>query len=174
MELLTLDYYHYMYPEEEKRKRAIKEQLVRCIMIFPWIATVDAFQKWLYEHPGHSHEERGQAWVSLYKRFHGEAVSWEGLEDQLHIMWQKQLHIFEVPFYYIEYAIAQLGALAIWKNFKEDPEKGLTQYVDALKMGYTRPIPDIYEAAGISFDFSSDYMKECLEFCLEEYQKIEM
>lgn len=174
MELLTLESYHYMYPEEKERKRAIKEQLVRCIMIFPWIAAIDAFQKWLYEHPEHTHEERGEAWTAVYKRFHGDAIDWSGLEDHMSVMWQKQLHIFEVPFYYIEYAIAQLGALAIWKNYKENEELGLSQYIDALKMGYTKPIPDAYKAAGISFDFSADYMRECLEFCLAEYQKIEI
>jgi len=87
-------------------------------------------------------------------------------------LWQKQLHIFEVPFYYIEYGMAQLGAIAVWKNYKENPEKGLQQYLNALKLGYTKTIKEIYETAGIKFDFSAAYVKELAEFVKAELDKL--
>jgi len=172
MELLCLDYYDVYYKDQASLIRAQKGQLVRCITIFPWVATIDAFQQWVYDNPIHTHDERNEAFESLYIRFHGEAVNWEGFEGIRLNLWLKQMHVFEVPFYYIEYAIAQLGALAVWRNFKKDPEHGLNQYLEALKLGYTKPIPDIYEKAGIRFDFSEDYMRETVEFCLQEYRDL--
>ena len=172
MELLCLDYYDAFYKDQGSLIRAQKGQLVRCITIFPWVATIDAFQQWVYDNPTHSHDERNKAFEDLYLRFHGEVVNWEGLEGVRLNSWLKQMHVFEVPFYYIEYAIAQLGALAVWRNFKENPENGLKQYLEALKLGYTKPIPEIYKEAGIKFDFSEDYMRETVEFCLKEYQDL--
>ena len=174
MELLSLDYYKAFYPERKSLIRAQKGQLLRCITILPWVATVDAFQEWVYNHPSHSHDARNHAWTDLYYRFHGDVINWEGYEDRLASLWQKQMHIFGMPFYYIEYAIAQLGALAIWKNYKQDPQKGIDGYLAALKLGYTRPIPEVYAAAGIRFDFSEDYIREIVGFCLEEYQALEL
>ena len=169
MELFCLDHYSAFYEDAHSLHRAQKGQLSRCIVIFPWIATVDAFQQWVYDHPGHTQKERSDKWEELYIRFHGETVNWEGYENLRRQLWVKQGHIFEVPFYYIEYAIAQLGALAIWRNFKQNPDKGIEQYLEALKLGYKQPIPVIYETAGIRFDFSEDYMQEIVDFCLQEY-----
>ena len=174
MELLSLDQYKYFYDDAENLARAQKSQLMRCIVIFPWIATVDAFQQWVYDNPNHDRQQRNEKWAELYTRFHGDSVDWEGYEDARESLWLKQGHIFDVPFYYIEYAIAQLGALAIWKNYKEDTEKGLRQYLDALQLGYTQPIPEIYKAAGIEFNFSEAYMRESVEFCYEEYNALNM
>lgn len=172
MELLCLDKYNLFYEDDSDLARAQKNQLLRCILIFPWIATVDAFQQWVYDNPAHDPETRNQKWEELHIRFHGDTINWEGYEDIRKHLWLKQGHIFDVPFYYIEYAIAQLGALAIWKNYRKDPKKGLNQYLEALKLGYTQPIPDIYSTAGIRFDFSEKYMKECVDFCLAEYHAI--
>jgi len=174
MELLAMDYYHHIYQDKSELNRAKKDQLRRAVTIFPWIATIDAFQQWLYDTPDHSREDRYQAWMDLYERFHGDVISWQGYEAVKATLWQKQLHIFEVPFYYIEYAIAQLGALAVWQNYKQEPKKGLESYLNALKMGYTRPIPQIYQEAGIRFDFSADYMREQIEFCLKEYETLQV
>ena len=174
MELLSLDNYSIFYEDKAELIRAKKGQINRCIIILPWIATVDAFQQWVYDHPKHTREERSKKWSELYQRFHGDVVDWGGYEDYMANMWLKQGHIFDVPFYYIEYAIAQLGAIAIWRNYKMNPEKGLQGYLDALKLGYTKPIPEIYEAANIRFDFSQEYIKECMEFCLQEYQALKV
>ena len=99
-------------------------------------------------------------------------VNWSGYEAAKEVMWQRQLHLFEVPFYYIEYGFAQLGAIALWKNFKEDKEKGIKQYKAALTLGYTKSIPEIYKEAGIEFNFSKSYVKELADFVKEELAKI--
>ncbi len=174
MELLSLDYYDEFYQDEHDLKRAQKNQLLRCITIFPWIATIDAFQQWVYDNPNHTHEERVESFTALYHRFHGETVDWSGYESIRESLWIKQGHVYDVPFYYIEYAIAQLGALAVWQKYRKNPDEGLSQYLDALKLGYTQPIPTIYETAGIRFDLSSDYVKSCVDFCLDAYQEIEL
>lgn len=174
MELLTLDQYDLFYPDTQAFKRAQKTQLMRCITVFPWVATVDAFQQWVYDHPTASSDERHAQWTAIYHRFHGDMVDFSGYESELSRLWLKQMHIFEVPFYYIEYAIAQLGALAVWKNFQANPEQGLNQYLAALSLGYTRTIPEIYVAAGIKFDFGADYISELVTYCMEAYQAIKL
>lgn len=173
MELLCLDKYDIFYPDAEAVAVAQKSQLYRCIDVFPWIATIDAFQQWVYDHPASGDDARNKMFGELYVRFHGDSVNWEGYEEVRQHLWLKQSHVFDVPFYYIEYAIAQLGALAIWRNYKLNPAQGLSQYLDALQLGYSRPIPEIYKTAGITFDFSEEYVRTCIEFCLEEYKKIE-
>jgi oligoendopeptidase F len=173
MEMLTLDYWDEFYKDPVELRRAQYEQLVRPLALLPWIASIDAFQFWAYDHPNHSVEEREEAWKRIFLRFHGDFISWDGLEEVLKTFWQKQGHIYDVPFYYIEYGIAQLGAIAVWRNYKKDPEKGMADYLKALSMGYTRPIPEIYAAAGIRFDFSEDYIRELIEFMGEEMEKLE-
>ncbi|MEM9897486.1 MAG: M3 family oligoendopeptidase [Bacteroidota bacterium] len=174
MELLCLDEYNVLYPEESTMKRAMKQQLDRCIDVFPWIATIDAFQQWIYVNPEVSEEDRHGKFMELYKRFHGDVVDWSGYEETLSRLWLKQGHVFEMPFYYIEYAIAQLGALGVWRNYHQNPEKGLEDYLSALQLGYTRPIPEIYEAAGIKFDFSRENVRDCVQYCLRAYESIQL
>jgi oligoendopeptidase F len=128
------------------------------------VATVDAFQHAVYTHPQWTPAERSKAWVEQHRRFNGNVVDWSGLEDVRATLWHKQLHIFEVPFYYIEYAIAQLGAIGVWRNYKRDPKEAVRRYTEALKLGYTRPLPEIYAAAGIRFDLSAAYVKELIGF----------
>lgn len=168
MELISMDYWNEFYTDAEELKRAKKDQLEKIISILPWIATVDKFQHWIYENPNHTNEERTESWMKIMKEFSSNLVDYTGMEYIQKSAWQKQLHIYEVPFYYIEYGMAQLGAIAIWRNYKKDPEKAVQQYMNALSLGYTRSIPEIYEAAGIKFDFSANYVKELLEFIKEE------
>ena len=174
MELITMDFWDEIYADPNDLKRAKKDQIIRTLTSLPWIATVDSFQKWAYNHPEHTYEERYKEWGSIYTRFHGNSIDWSGFEDGLHCNWQKQSHLFDVPFYYIEYGMAQLGAIAVWRNFKKDPEKGLEKYLYALSLGYTKTIPEIYEAAGIRFDFSAAYIKELSKFVIEEWNALEM
>lgn len=173
MELLSMDYWNIFFEDKKDLVRAQKEQLEGIIESLPWIATVDKFQNWIYTHPEHTAAERADEWVRIFKEFHAEEVDWTGYEKNMAIGWQKQLHIFEVPFYYIEYGIAQLGALAVWKNYKENPEKGLEMYLNALKLGYTRSVPNIYKEAGIAFDFSLPYIKELATFLKQEMEKLD-
>ncbi|GAB2694559.1 M3 family oligoendopeptidase [Mucilaginibacter koreensis] len=172
MELISMDKWNVYFNNEEELKRAKRDQLVDVLKTLPWVAVVDQFQHWLYTNPDHTDQQRTDAWVQIYDRFGAGFVDWSGLEEAKANLWQKQLHIFEVPFYYIEYGMAQLGAIAVWKNFKENPEKGLQQYLDALKLGYTKTIKEIYETAGIQFDFSAAYVKELAEFVKQELEKI--
>ena len=173
MELMALDHYEEIYPDPALRARAQREQLLSPINILPWIATIDAFQFWVYDNPDCSYQARGDKFVEIYKRFHGDYISWDGYEEVLSTYWHRQGHVFEVPFYYIEYAIAQLGALAVWRNYRENAEQGLGDYQKALTLGYTRPIPEMYNAANVNFDFSEGYFRELMEFLVEELEKVE-
>jgi oligoendopeptidase F len=100
--------------------------------------------------------------------FGSAVVDWSGFEEVRSNLWQKQLHLFEVPFYYIEYGMAQLGAIALWRNYKQNPEKTIKQYKEALKLGYTKSIGEIYKTAGIEFNFSRNYVKELMQFVSDE------
>jgi len=172
MELFSMDYWSVFYPDPNDLKRAKAEELERALSIFPWIATIDKFQHWLYTHPGHSHAERTNAWVEIYTEFAPKNISWEGLTNYRERLWQKQLHLFEVPFYYIEYGIAQLGALAMWKQYKTNKEQTLDQYMNALSKGYTQTLTSLYQTAGIDFDFSAENVKALSEFVKEEMKAV--
>jgi oligoendopeptidase F len=168
MELISMDAWDVFFSNADDLIRAKEEQLKDSLKTLPWVATIDAFQHWIYTHPEHTVEERTNAWEECFDRFGSNFVNWDGYESFKQNLWQRQLHLFEVPFYYIEYAIAQLAAIAIYKNFKANPKRAIEQYMDALKLGYTKSIPEIYASAGIKFDFSVDYIKELVAFMKDE------
>ncbi|GJM32026.1 MAG: oligoendopeptidase F [Saprospiraceae bacterium] len=172
MELLTMDHWDVFFDNEADLKRAKISQLENVLKVLPWIATVDKFQHWLYTHPNHSPQQRKKVWMQIFKEFSSSVVEQDGLEHYSEYLWHKQLHIFEVPFYYIEYGMAQLGAIAIWKHYRENPELGIEQYINALKMGYTQPIGEIYKAAGIAFDFSREYVAQLGVFVKQELEQL--
>lgn len=163
MELFTMPYWDSFYPKAADLQRAQKDQLKGIIGILPWIANVDKFQHWLYTNPGHTRQQRTEAWLRIYKEFHSGGIDWSGEEATLEILWHKQLHIFEVPFYYIEYGFAQLGAVAMWQQYQADPEKAIENYSAALELGYTQSIPAIYEKAGIEFKFDNSYISSLMD-----------
>ena len=168
MELLTMDYWDEFYADEDDLKRAKIEQLETILKILPWVATIDEFQHWVYENPKHSIRERKEKWISILDDYGTGLTDWTGYEEVRENTWQRQLHLFEVPFYYIEYGMAQLGALAVWKNSKEDFKTAIQKYKDALSLGYTKSIPEIYKAAGITFDFSKENISELAKMIQEE------
>lgn len=172
MELISMESWEAYFEKEEDLLRAKKEQLEKVLKSLPWIAAIDKFQHWLYLNPTHTVNERYDYWEGLMKEFGTGVVDNSGLEAYLRRGWQVQLHLFEVPFYYIEYGFAQLGALAMWRNYKKDHGRALQHYQDFLKLGYTRTIPEIYTAAGIKFDFSDAYIKELAQFVREEYRSL--
>ena len=133
--------------------RSYRQLLEGIVTILPWIATVDAFQHWIYAHPSHSREERRVAWISLLLDRFGGNVEWSGFEDARASSWHRQLHIFLYPFYYIEYGIAQLGALQVWLNSLTDKAGAVNRYRQALSLGGARPLPELFEAAGARFAF---------------------
>ena len=171
MELFTMDHCDVFFDNEEELKRAKIHQLERAITIFPWIATIDKFQHWVYEHPQHSEEERATAWMNLLDEFKVIALDTGGLDDYRRFGWQRQLHLFEVPFYYIEYGIAQLGAIGLWMQYKQNPQQAIDRYIRALSLGGTRTLPQLYEEAGISFDFSPQYIRSLVLFVKAEMEK---
>ncbi|GAB2763087.1 M3 family oligoendopeptidase [Rhabdobacter roseus] len=174
MELLTMDYWDEFFPNEEDLRRAKIQHLESILETLPWVATIDKFQHWMYENPTHTPTERTGAWVRIYGEFTDGVIDWSGLEHFQKYLWQRQLHIYEVPFYYIEYGIAQLGAIGVWKNFRENPEQGLQGYLNALKLGYTAPIGKIYEAAHIPFDFSREHITALMTFVKEELERLKI
>lgn len=174
MELITMEHWDVFFKDDALLKRAKREHLESIIQTLPWVATVDLFQHKLYENPEWTAQEIYNAWVEITSQFSVGNVDWSGLEKFKEISWQKQLHIFEVPFYYIEYGMAQLGAIAVWKNYKENPKAAMEAYKKALSLGYTCSIPELYSAANVSFDFSASYIKSLMDFVLEEYQKLEV
>ena len=173
MELLTMDFWDKVYLDSDDLYRAKKEQIEGTLTLLPWIAQIDAFQHWIYENPKHTQEERKLEWMKLNDRFGTGLVDWTGHEKVLETSWQRQLHLFEVPFYYIEYGIAQLGAIGVWKNSKDDFKNAIEQYESALKLGYTESMPDVFKAAGISFDFSGTHICKLAEFVETELQNLE-
>ena len=174
MELLSMDEWGEFYTDKKDLNRAIQEQLETVIKLLPWIAQVDEFQHWLYVNHSHTRVERNEKWIALSKSYGTGLTDWSGYEDVQSNSWQRQLHIFEVPFYYIEYGIAQLGALGVWKNSLEDKEKAIQDYKNALKLAYTRSIPKIYETANIKFDFTEKHIKQLAEFIENKLATLEM
>lgn len=174
MELITMDFWDEFFTNEQDLKRAKIQHLESIIETLPWVATVDKFQHWMYENPKHAVEQRTEEWVKIYSQFTDNVMDWSGLEQFREYLWQRQLHIYEVPFYYIEYGIAQLGAIGVWKNYRENPQAGLKGYLDALKLGYTAPITEIYAAANIPFDFSQKHITELMQFVRTELERLKI
>lgn len=172
MELFSMDHWEVFFNDKEELKRAKEQQLERVITIFPWIATIDKFQHWIYENPSHSNEERSVAWTRIMDEFTPALLDVSGLEEYRRYGWQRQLHIYEVPFYYIEYGIAQLGAIGLWKQFKEDQERAVNNYIKALKVGGTRKLPELFNLAGLEFNFSPSYIRGLMGFVKEEMEKL--
>lgn len=172
MELISMDHWNIFFTDDADLKRAKREHLEDIIETLPWVATIDKFQHWIYENPQHTISERKQQWNKIFDEFSDTLTDWSGLQDAKDYLWQKQLHLYEVPFYYIEYGMAQLGAIAVWRNFRKDPRKGLAGYQNALKLGYLRTIPEIYQAADIRFDFSRGYIQELVDFVRKELKEI--
>lgn len=170
MELLTFPYLDEFYgPEDGNRAR--RDQLESLSTMLPWIATIDAFQHWIYLNPTHTRKDREQYWVHLNDRF-GAAVSWTGHEEALRSLWQRQLHLFGVPFYYIEYGIAQLGALQMWLQSRRDPKAALANYKRGLSLGASRPLPELFKAAGLRFSFGPETMGELMDEVGRDLAKI--
>jgi oligoendopeptidase F len=172
MELFSMNFWSVFFDKEEDLKRAKEHQLERTISIFPWIATIDKFQHWVYENPTHTLDERTEKWMEILNEFSTGSIDYSGLEVYRKIGWQRQLHLFEVPFYYIEYGIAQLGAIGMWKQFQGDKEQALKNYINALSLGGTKTLPALYEAAGLEFNLSPDYIKQLMDFVNGEMEKV--
>ena len=155
MELLTQPWWNKFYDKEEA-DRARRTHLEGVVFLLPWIATIDSFQHWIYDNPGHTREERAEVWLSIRDRF-GSEMDWTGHMDFKEVSWQQQGHLYGVPFYYIEYGIAQLGSLQLWKTQTSDPQKALDDYANAMKLGNTRTLPELFSAADLKLGFDEGH-----------------
>ena len=170
MELLGNEFIEEFYAPAEAA-RARKTHLEGIIGFFPWMAVVDGFQHWIYTHPGHTRAERKAAYLKLMDRFGGD-VDFRGFGEVRVHSWHRQLHIFLYPFYYVEYGIAQLGALQVWANSKANRSKALGDYKKSLTLGGSRPLPELFAAAGSKLDFSAATIKPLIQLAGSEMRKL--
>ena len=161
MELMTQEQWGEFYDEEEAN-RAKMGHLEGVIFLLPWIATIDSFQHWIYSNPEHTREERARVWNSIRDRF-GSNMNWEEYTKFRDVSWQQQGHLFGVPFYYVEYGIAQLGALQLWRTQRKDPEKALSDYSNAMRLGNTKTLPELFTAADIKLGFDEHHLSSLIQ-----------
>jgi oligoendopeptidase F len=171
MELLAAPHLDVFYGNESEFKRSYRNTLEDAVLLFPWIATIDAFQHWVYTHIGHSREERRTAWLGICRRFQP-VIDWTGYDEPLGWLWHRQLHLFTSPFYYIEYGIAEAGALQVWLQSRQDYRGAVERYWQALSLGGSRPLPQLFEAAGATFEFDYDTLKPLADAVGEELDRI--
>jgi oligoendopeptidase F len=172
MELFAGQYLSVFYNEQDA-KRSCRTHLEYAVYLLARVAMVDSFQHWIYENPGHNVSERAEQWVKLHKRCDGQFVDWSGLEQERQYQWHRILHIFQFPFYMIEYGIAQLGALGLWMQYKKDKEAAISNYRKSLALGGSRPLPELFATAGLEFDFSEKTIAPLIDYIKEELNQSE-
>jgi len=161
MEHLGAPHLEVFYPTP-KAARVRYDHYQSAIALLAWIATIDSFQHWIYTHPGHTRDERASEWLAIMNRYMP-GIDYSDWEQLLRYRWHAQIHIFEYPFYYIEYGIAQLGALQIWRNSKSSAKGAVDAYLSGLSLGASRPLPDLFKAAGAKFDFSAATIRPLMD-----------
>ncbi|MDO8580844.1 MAG: M3 family oligoendopeptidase [Candidatus Omnitrophota bacterium] len=172
MELLADPYLSVFYHDDDVH-RSSWAHWEDVIMILVWVATIDCFQQWIYEHPQHTRQQRREAWLNIRQRFGSDVVDWQGLEEEHAYLWHRQLHIFEYPFYYIEYGIAQLGALQVWRNSQQQGAGALANFKKALALGGSHPLPELYRTADIHFDFTQKTIAPLMEAANRELEQLQ-
>ncbi|BCC47146.1 M3 family oligoendopeptidase [Bacillus cereus] len=173
MELFSMEYWDTFYENKEEFIKAKLDFFKGIVKYLPQMLIVDQFQHWMYENPNHTAKERNEKYLELHNTYQSNVVNIEGHENWVATGWLPVLHIFEIPFYYIEYAIAQLGALQMYKQYKENPKQALENYKKALSLGSSKSLTEVYEAAGIRFDFSGEIIKELMLFVEGELELLE-
>jgi oligoendopeptidase F len=177
MELLAAPYIGeesggYYTADEQRRSRV--EHLEGIVMFFPHCASVDAFQHWMYlDEAGRDRDARDARWLELRARFEGDGVDWAGLDQERIARWYQQPHFFSSPFYYIEYGIAQLGALQVWRNSLKDPKEAVRKYRAALALGATQPLPELFRAAGARLIFDGAGIRELIDLVEQEIANLQ-
>jgi oligoendopeptidase F len=177
MELLTHPYWEEFYENEDAERARIKH-LKGIIQFMPWMATIDLFQNWIYKNPNHTRSERAKKWLEIQEIF-GSKIDYDGinregenLEKIIEISWQLQGHLFGAPFYYVEYGIAQLGALQLWKFHKENNENALKLYKNGLSLGYTKGLTELFAASGLEMSFSKDHVSKLIQEVSDQLQEV--
>lgn len=169
MELLALDYYDTYYDHAEDLRRAKRNMFVGVLEALRKYTMSDALEQWIYTHPNHSAEERTDYYRSLVKRFNP-GVDWTDLDEEMSVGWYERFPLITMPAYIISYALAQLGAITVYKNYRENREKTIDQLKDFMKLGFSRSIDELFKVAGIKFDFSEEYLKEVVDFIMKELE----
>jgi oligoendopeptidase F len=172
MELFAGPHLSVFYNEQDAR-RSCRTHLEYAVYLLARVAMIDSFQHWIYENPSHSASERTEQWVKLHQRCDGQFVDWSGLEKERRYQWHRILHIFQFPFYMIEYGIAQLGALGLWLQYKNDKAAAISNYHRALALGGSRPLPELFASAGLEFDFSEKTIAPLIEAIGKELTQLE-
>ena len=172
MELIGMSNLKPFYENDcEAIVRSTEGELADVIWLFPWVASIDSFQHRLYNFPEHTAEDRSDIWTEIMDRYDA-GIDYSGLEAVRRNLWQKQLHLFECPFYYIEYGIAQIGALQVWANFKKDPQKAIDDLFKAESLGSSRPIPELFATANIKFDFTPKTLEPLMQVVWDELSRL--
>jgi oligoendopeptidase F len=176
MELLASPHLNVFYTNPDDYVRSRRNTLEDAVMILPWVAIIDAFQHWVYTHPAHTRQERLDAWLAVQNRFDGADYNgipdWTGLREAQSYRWQAQLHLYTVPFYYIEYGFAETGALQVWVASLSDHRATVERYWQALALGGSRPLPELFAAAGAKFQFDAQTLSPLMEAVAEELDKL--
>lgn len=161
MELMGLEHLALVYaPADAQRVR--RRHLQKVLRTLTWIASIDAFQHWVYAQPVHTHDQRRTAWLDIWRRF-GDGTDWQGIEAARAMLWIRQDHLFSHPFYYIEYGIAQLAALQQWQHYRRDPAQALRRYRQALALGGSKPLPELFAAMDVRFDLSATMLQSLVD-----------
>ena len=171
MELFGLERIDTIYDSQDARE-AKYLQFESIVDLFGWVATIDAFQHWLYTHPGHSRDERREKWIDLAGRF-APHIDWGDMDDYFAYLWHRQGHLFHAPFYYIEYAIAQIGALQAWLLEREDHDGMVRAYQAALALGGSQGLPDLFETAGLRFAMGRDILNEIIPAVMKRIEELD-
>ncbi len=164
LELLAAPYLDGFFYTPAESARARAEHLEVMLRFWPYIAVVDAFQHWAHTHPDEAGDSSAcdDQWAGLWSRFM-KGEDWSGLDDAMMTGWHRKLHIFRSPFYYIDYGLAQLGAVQIWKRALDDPQRALADYRAALALGGTVRLPELFAAAGARLAFDAETFAEAVE-----------
>jgi oligoendopeptidase F len=169
---LTADRGGFYTPADAARARL--EHLERSLLFWPYMAVVDGFQHWAYTQPeqGGDPQQCDAMWAELWQRFMP-GVDWSGLDDELATGWQRKAHIHTDPFYYVEYGLALLGAVQVWRNALHDQPGAVAAYRRALSLGYTVPLPELYVAAGAHFAFDAGTLRQAVDLMLATMEELE-
>jgi oligoendopeptidase F len=159
---------------EKDAARAIIDHLEEAVLFWPYMVVVDAFQHWAYENHtlATDPDNCDRRWAELWQRYMT-GVDWSGLDDQMTTGWQRKPHIFEVPFYYVEYGLASLGAFQVWRNALKDQKGAVVAYRRALALGGTVSLPKLYETAGAKFSFEGETLQQAVGLAEEMIEKLE-
>lgn len=172
-ELLSMEFWYLAIEDAAHVRKAKLEQFRLIIEFLPQTIIVDQFQEWLYRNPSHTVEERNEQFASLHDRFDSNAIDWSTLSGWKGEEWLSIIHLFETPFYYIEYAMAQIAALQMYRKYKEQPQQTIEAFKTALRATRTHSVKEVYALAGVSFDVSEHEMQALVCFVQEEIDKLQ-